>query len=91
VKLISVRVLLPTKEARLILTDKRISVLQVSDGDQVRVDDKVRNNVKGQNLPETPLRSPESENGEGDGETDIGHDDLGPMVRLEDGGRRLEV
>lgn len=66
-------------------------MLSEGDGDQPVVDLEVRQDVQDQGLLESTLADPVSDGREDDQETDVGHDDLGPVLGLEDDGRRLEV
>ncbi len=55
------------------------------------IDPKIWDAVDHRNLRQAPLICPEGKHSEGDGDTDIGNDDLPPVVRLENNGGRLEV
>jgi hypothetical protein len=66
-------------------------VLSKGDGDQPVVDLQVGQDVEHQDLLESSLAGPEADGREDDQETDVGHDDLGPVFGLEDDRGRLEV
>jgi hypothetical protein len=55
------------------------------------VDLQVRQDVEDQDLFKSTLRHPVSDDGEDDGETEVGDEDLGKVFRLEDDGRGGEV
>lgn len=66
-------------------------MLSKRDSDQPMVDLQVRQDVEHQDLLESTLRHPVSDDGEDDGETEVGDEDLGSVFRLEDDGRRGKV
>lgn len=66
-------------------------MLGKGDGDQPVVDLQVGQDVEHQDLLESTLAGPVSDGREDNQETDIGHDDLGPVLGLEDDRGRLEV
>ena len=73
------------------LTQQGVGVLGKGDGDQPVVDLEVRQDVQNQDLLESSLAGPESDDRKDDQETNVRHDDLRPVLGLEVDGRRLEV